>query len=212
MRTASGNKDKLSKRIFEVRSGHLPSHHEAIGAIKRAIKNASLQGSVVVSEGANTMDVTRVALDDISEPCKRLDAGRWGTMGAGLGMAIAAATIKPNETVICIEGDSAFGFSGMELETMVRYKCKVVVIVFNNGGIYTGARDNATAFSPSIRHDELIKAFGGLGLSTQGGDAHAVQRVVSNAFDRVKAGQYPVLVDVIIDPKSGTLSGSISRL
>lgn len=50
----------------------------------------------------------------------RLDAGTWGTMGVGLGYAIAAAAVRPGRLVVAVEGDSAFGFSGMEVETIVR--------------------------------------------------------------------------------------------
>ena len=212
VRNAVLKREKLVQTLSQIRTGQLPSHYEGIGAIKRAIFEARLEDSVIVSEGANTMDVARVALDSISSPCRRLDAGRWGTMGSGLGMTIAAATVKPDDIVICIQGDSAFGFSGMELETLVRYKCRAVVLVFNNGGIYTGIRNNSTAFTPNTQHDMLMKSFGGVGLSTGGGDAHAVYMSVLRAFDLVKHGQYPVLVDIIIDPKSGTVSGSLSRL
>ena len=50
-----------------------------------------------------------------------MDAGTWGTMGVGLGYAIAAATARPDRLSIAVEGDSAFGFSGMECETICRY-------------------------------------------------------------------------------------------
>ena len=70
----------------------------------------------------------------------RLDAGTFGTMGVGLGFAIAAAVYcrdhEPESRVICVEGDSAFGFSGMEVETMMRQKLPVVLVIFNNNGIY----------------------------------------------------------------------------
>lgn len=73
-------------------------------------------------------------------PRTRLDAGTWGTMGVGLGYAIAAAVTHPGELVVAVEGDSAFGFSGMECETIARYKLPIVIVVFNNGGIYGGDR------------------------------------------------------------------------
>lgn len=60
----------------------------------------------------------------------------------GPGFAIAAAIFcrdhYPGKRVICVEGDSAFGFSGMEIETMVRYNLPIVIVVVNNGGIYGG--------------------------------------------------------------------------
>ena len=70
----------------------------------------------------------------------RLDAGTFGTMGVGPGFAIAAAVYcrdyEPASRVICVEGDSAFGFSGMEVETMIRQKLPIIVVIFNNNGIY----------------------------------------------------------------------------
>lgn len=96
---------------------------------------------IIVSEGANTMDIGRSMLPN-RLPRHRLDAGTFGTMGVGLGFAIAAALycrdFAPGKRVVCVEGDSAFGFSGMEIETMVRYKLPVVIVVVNNSGIYGG--------------------------------------------------------------------------
>lgn len=91
--------------------------------------------------GANTMDIGRTMLHNLL-PRHRLDAGTFGTMGVGPGFAIAAALFCrdrfPDKRVICVEGDSAFGFSGMEIETMFRYQLPIVIIIVNNGGIYSG--------------------------------------------------------------------------
>ena len=69
-----------------------------------------------------------------------MDAGTFGTMGVGPGFAIAAAVYcrdhEPESRVVCVEGDSAFGFSGMEVETMMRQKLPIVLVIFNNNGIY----------------------------------------------------------------------------
>lgn len=97
--------------------------------------------ALIVSEGANTMDIGRTMLHN-TLPRHRLDAGTFGTMGVGPGFAIAAALYCrdkfPGKKIICVEGDSAFGFSGMEIETMVRYQLPIVVVILNNGGIYSG--------------------------------------------------------------------------
>lgn len=102
--------------------------------------------AIIVSEGANTMDIGRSMLLN-TLPRHRLDAGTFGTMGVGPGFAIAAALYCrdnfPNKRVICVEGDSAFGFSGMEIETMVRYKLPITIVIVNNNGIY-GGFDNET--------------------------------------------------------------------
>jgi 2-hydroxyacyl-CoA lyase 1 len=74
---------------------------------------------VVVSEGANTMDVGRPVLVQ-NAPRTRLDAGTWGTMGIGLGYCIAAAVAEPEWLVVAVEGDSGFGFGAMEVEVRIQ--------------------------------------------------------------------------------------------
>ncbi|XP_022916626.1 2-hydroxyacyl-CoA lyase 1 [Onthophagus taurus] len=105
------------------------------------LQEAIPDNSIIVSEGANTMDIGRsILLNNL--PRHRLDAGTFGTMGVGLGFAIAAALYcrdyAPKKRVICVEGDSAFGFSGMEIETMFRHKLPIVLVIVNNSGIYNG--------------------------------------------------------------------------
>ena len=87
------------------------------------------------------MDIGRTILLN-RLPRHRLDAGTFGTMGVGPAYAIAAALYcrdhEPNKRVVCVEGDSAIGFSGMEVETMLRYNLPIIVVVVNNNGIYSG--------------------------------------------------------------------------
>lgn len=110
-------------------------------AVFHHIQQIIPKDAIIVSEGANTMDIGRTILHN-TLPRHRLDAGTFGTMGVGPGFAIAAALYCrdncPDKRVICVEGDSAFGFSGMEVETMFRYKLPIVIIIVNNGGIYSG--------------------------------------------------------------------------
>ena len=93
-----------------------------------------------MNEGANTLDFAR-SIIDMYQPRKRLDVGTWGVMGIGMGFAVAAA-IETGKPVLAVEGDSAFGFSGMEVETICRYDLPVCVVVFNNNGIYRGTDVN----------------------------------------------------------------------
>ena len=114
-------------------------------AVFKNLQDLLPRNATIVTEGANTMDIGRTYLaNDL--PRHRLDAASFGTMGVGPGFAIASALYtrdyEPESRVICIEGDSAFGFSGMELETIVRYNLPVVVIVVNNNGIYGGLDDD----------------------------------------------------------------------
>jgi oxalyl-CoA decarboxylase len=130
---------------------------------------ADKAGIYVVNEGANTLDFGRNIID-MHEPRKRLDSGTWGVMGIGMGYAIGAAVVS-GKPVVAIEGDSAFGFSGMEIETICRYHFPIVVVVFNNGGIYRGdevnrsgrADPSPTVLMKNARYDKLIEAFDGTG-------------------------------------------------
>ena len=112
--------------------------HGALGALRTVIKERP--DAILVNEGANTLDLARGVID-MYQPRKRLDVGTWGVMGIGMGFAIAAA-IETGKPVLAVEGDSAFGFSGMEVETICRYNLPVCVVVFNNNGIYRGTDVN----------------------------------------------------------------------
>ncbi len=166
----------------------------------------------VVNEGANTLDFGRDIID-IHEPRKRLDSGTWGVMGIGLGYAIGAA-VTSGQSVVAVEGDSAFGFSGMELETICRYGLPIVVVVFNNGGIYRGDDVNRgggsdpapTVLMKDARYDRVIEAFGGKGY-------HAVDpKGLANALTEALASGKPAVINCVIDPAAGTESGHISNL
>ncbi|KAG5290803.1 2-hydroxyacyl-CoA lyase [Histoplasma capsulatum G186AR] len=108
------------------------------------------EGNIVyVSEGANTMDISRSAFT-LEHPRQRLDAGTNATMGVGLGYIVAAHAAynipsSPGSThvhtpkkIVALEGDSAFGFSAMEVETLARHRIPALIFVMNNSGIYHG--------------------------------------------------------------------------
>ena len=162
----------------------------------------------VVNEGANTLDFGRNIID-MYEPRKRLDSGTWGIMGIGMGYAIGAAVVS-GKPVVAIEGDSAFGFSGMEIETICRYQLPVVILVFNNGGIYhgdkIGSAPSPTGFVQNARYDMLIGAFGGTGYHVT--DTSSLTKALTDALGTGK----PALINVVIDPTAGTESGHIQNL
>jgi oxalyl-CoA decarboxylase len=134
-------------------------------------------------------------------------------MGIGMGTAIAAA-IETGNPVLAIEGDSAFGFSGMEVETICRYNLPICIVVFNNSGIYRGSDVNSsgsddvapTVFVKEARYDMMMEAFGGTGVVARSPDE--LSRAVNAAMDSGK----PTLVNAIIDPNAGTESGRIGNL
>ncbi len=184
--------------------------YSALGAIRGVLED--MPDVYLVNEGANTLDITRNVID-MHSPRKRLDCGTWGVMGIGMGYAIGAA-VTSGEPVVAIEGDSAFGFSGMELETICRYGLPIVTIIFNNGGIYKGDdvnRSGGTDPSPTVfiknaRYEKLLEAFGGLGdyVTTPAG--------LTKALVGALASRKPALINCVIDPTAGTESGHIQNL
>jgi len=184
--------------------------HSALGALRTIIKERP--DVTLVNEGANTLDFARTIID-MYQPRKRLDVGTWGVMGIGMGSAIAAA-VETHKPVLAIEGDSAFGFSGMEIETICRYNLPICVVVLNNGGIYRGTDINkgndgdvaTTVFVENSRYDKIIEAFGGVGIQVT--TPAQLSLAVNNALDSGK----PTLVNAMIDPSAGTESGRIGKL
>ena len=183
--------------------------HGALGRLKRVF--ADHPDAILVNEGANTLDFAR-SIIDMAKPRKRLDVGTWGVMGIGMGTAIAA-TVETGHPVVAVEGDSAFGFSGMEVETICRYGLPVCVVVFNNSGIYrgtdadpTGRDPGTTVFVRESRYDLKMQAFGGEGITARSPDD--LERAVRDAI----ASGKPTLVNAIIDPEAGTESGRIGNL
>jgi oxalyl-CoA decarboxylase len=184
--------------------------HSALRSIRDVLKTRP--DINVVNEGANTLDFAR-SIIDMYEPRKRFDSGTWGIMGIGMGYAIGAA-VTSGKPVVAIEGDSAFGFSGMELETICRYELPVVTIVFNNNGVYrgtdvnpTGGKDVApTVFVKNARYDKMIEAFGGVGYHVTNPEE------MTKALTEAIASGKPTLINAVIDETAGTESGRLTNL
>ena len=169
----------------------------------RDLREAMPPDGIIVSEGANTMDIGRTQLPNL-EPRTRLDAGTYGTMGVGLGFAVAAAVTNPGRPVVALEGDSAFGFSGMEMETICRYNLPITVVIFNNGGIVAGMVKPLRpgeqlppyALSRTARYEQLAEAFGGAG--------YYVEKPVDlrPALDKAISSGGPSVVNVLLDARA----------
>jgi oxalyl-CoA decarboxylase len=185
-------------------------YHSALRVLRDVIKERP--DTILVNEGANTLDQARGVID-IYQPRKRLDVGTWGVMGIGMGFAVAAA-VETGKPVLAIVGDSAFGFSAVEIETVCRYNLPVCVVVFNNDGIYRGDHVNPgggsdpaiTAFVKGARYDTMITAFGGVGANVTTPDA------LKAAVDAAIASGKPTLINAVIDPAAGSESGNIGNL
>jgi oxalyl-CoA decarboxylase len=201
------NLASMSKRLDD--DAHPMRFYGALRAVRDVLRERP--DVYVVNEGANALDIARNVID-MQRPRHRLDSGTWGVMGIGMGYAIAAA-VETGAPVVAIEGDSAFGFSGMDLETICRYQLPVTVVVLNNGGVYRGDEagtasgdPSPTKLAPSAHHERLIEAFGGTGFrATTPGELAAA---LAKALDSGR----PALVDCVLDPNAGTESGHIAHL
>ena len=167
------------------------------------IREWASEDAIIIGEGANTMDIGRTQLPNAA-PRLRLDAGTYGTMGIGMGFAIAAAVVHPERPIISVSGDSAIGFSGMEIETACRYNLPVKIVVLNNGGIGSGIEAMPTdgPIPPRIltigaRYDLMMEAFGGKGFYIE--DPNELR----GALDSAMAFDGPALVNVKLHPQAG---------
>ena len=202
--------DNVAKMAPRLKNNNNPmDYHGALGALRDIIRERP--DTMLVNEGANTLDFAR-SIIDIYQPRKRIDVGTWGIMGIGMGYSVAAA-VETGKPVLAVCGDSAFGFSGMEIETVCRYQLPVCVVVFNNNGIYRGTDTNPagtgpawTTFVKDSHYEMMAQAFGGVGVRVTSPDE--LSRAVKAALDSGK----PTLINAIIDEKAGTESGRIGNL
>jgi oxalyl-CoA decarboxylase len=183
--------------------------HSALNVVRDIVK--ANPDAILVNEGANALDFTR-SIVDMYKPRKRIDVGTWGIMGIGMGYCVAAA-VATKQQVIAIEGDSAFGFSGMEVETICRYDLPVCIVIMNNNGVYKGTdvdptgRDPApTVFVKGARYDKIIEAFGGKGVNA------TTPAELRQAMEEAIRTRKPTLINAVIDETAGTESGRITSL
>ena len=183
--------------------------YNALGAIHSVLQeNPEVY---VVNEGANALDLARNVID-MELPRHRLDTGTWGVMGIGMGYAIAAA-VETGSPVVAIEGDSAFGFSGMEIETICRYRLPVTVVILNNGGVYRGDEVPATGSGSGADGAERAGSSRAdrRGVRRQGISRHDTGRTAVGAGRGDRVGG-PSIIDCELDPAAGVESGHLASL
>ena len=207
----ASNDAKMRRRLAD--DPHPMRFYNALGAIRSVLQ--SNPEVYVVNEGANALDLARNVID-MEAPRHRLDTGTWGVMGIGMGYAIAAA-VETGKPVVAIEGDSAFGFSGMEIETICRYRLPVTVVILNNGGVYRGDEVTAataasgtdpapTVLNARARHELIAEAFGGKGY-------HVTKpSELKSALTEALASNGPSIIDCELDPAAGVESGHLASL
>ena len=211
MATVAKKRDEnVAKMAPKLMNNNVPmDYHGALGVIKQVMTERP--DTMFVNEGANTLDLAR-GIVDIFKPRKRIDVGTWGIMGIGMGYCVAAA-VETGHKVLAVEGDSAFGFSGMETETIARYNLPVCIVIFNNDGIYRGTDKNdvssdpaTTVFVKGARYDKMMEGFGGVGVNATSPDE--LRQAINAALDSGK----PTLINAVIDPAAGSESGRIGNL
>ena len=201
---------KFEARLKEASTASPMNHWTALSAIKPILE--SNPDVILVNEGANTLDDTRDTVD-MSVPRHRIDCASWSIMGMGMGSTIGAA-VATGKPVVAIEGDSAFGFSGMDFATICRYDLPCTVVIFNNGGIYNGVGVNpsgASAPAPTTldinaRYDKLGDAFGAKTYYV------TTPQELTTALTEAIASRKPCLIDVQLAADSGAESGHIGYL
>ncbi len=201
---------KFADRLKAASSLSPMTHWTALSAIKPILE--SNPDVILVNEGANTLDDTRDTVD-MSLPRHRVDCASWSIMGMGMGSTIGAA-VSTGKSVVAIEGDSAFGFSGMDFATICRYKLPCTVVVFNNGGIYNGVGVNPggqdapapTTLDIHARYDKIGDAFGAKTYYV------STPQELSEALKEAIASKAPALIDVQLAADSGKESGHIGYL
>ena len=222
------NEEKAAKKAAVAK---VPMTYERVFDIIRKtlnkLSNPEDGDIVYVSEGANAMDISR-SIFTMEHPRIRLDAGTYATMGVGLGYAIAAYAAynfsnpegsagKPgHKKIVAIEGDSAFGFSAIEVETMCRYQMDVLIFVINNSGLYRGDGDSAEKWQERQKVTIAGGTASGKGLSALslgyetdyqkvaelGGGIGIVVRTpeeLKEATERGYNARMPVVVNVLVD-------------
>lgn len=188
----------------------LPMNYYSPISIVQEVLAKDFRDAIIVSEGANTMDIGRTILLNYL-PRSRLDAGIYGAMGPALGQAVAAQIVHPDRKVVCLLGDSSFGFSAMEIETLCRYRMPVVIVIISNSGIglgvpiqgdtlaerLQGASPNSLGGGDEGRYDKMMQAFGGKGYNVEKHDD--IEPYLRDALMQ----NVPSIINIPINPFAG---------
>ncbi|MDE7092761.1 MAG: oxalyl-CoA decarboxylase, partial [Muribaculaceae bacterium] len=201
---------KFQARLTDALSASPMNHWSAIAAIKPVLE--SNPDVILINEGANTLDDTRDSVD-MALPRHRIDCASWSIMGMGMGSTIGAA-VATGKSVVAVEGDSAFGFSGMDFATICRYQLPCTVVIFNNGGIYNGIgvdpsgknEPAPTTLDINARYDKIGEAFGAANYYV------TTPAELTKALTDSIASKKPAIINVQLAADSGKESGHIGSL
>jgi acetolactate synthase I/II/III large subunit len=157
--------------------------------------------AIVIGDGGDYVSYAGRVIDSYEPGCW-LDPGPFGCLGTGAGYALAAKLARPERQVVLLVGDGAFGFSGMDFDTLARHRVNVVGVMGNNGiwalekhpMEFLYGYSVAAELRPETRYDEVVEALGGHG--------ELVKRPedMRPALERAFAAGKPALVNVLTDP------------
>lgn len=205
---------KFAERLKTASTAQPMNHWSALSAVKPILE--ANPDVILINEGANTLDDTRDAVD-MSLPRHRVDCATWAIMGMGMGSAVGAA-VATGKSVVAIEGDSAFGFSGMDFATICRFKLPVTVVIFNNGGIYNNMGVNPST-DPAIEHDPAPTTLDLAARYDKMGEVFGAKNYyvttpdqLSGALREAIASKAPAIIDVQLAGDAGKESGHIGYL
>lgn len=205
---------KFADRLKTASTKQPMDHWSALSAVKPILE--ANPDVILINEGANTLDDTRDAVD-MALPRHRVDCATWAIMGMGMGSAVGAA-VATGKSVVAIEGDSAFGFSGMDFATICRFKLPVTVVIFNNGGIYNNIGVNPstdpaiekdpapTTLDLAARYDKMGEVFGAKNYYV------TTPAELTAALTEAIASKAPAIIDVQLAGDAGKESGHIGYL
>jgi acetolactate synthase-1/2/3 large subunit len=157
--------------------------------------------AIVIGDGGDFVSYAGRVIDSYAPGCW-LDPGPFGCLGAGPGYALAAKLAHPQRQVVLLLGDGAFGFAGMEFDTLARHGVNVVGVMGNNGiwalekhpMEFLYGYSVAADLRPATRYDQVVQALGGHG--------ELVERPadLAGALERAFGAGKPALVNVLTDP------------
>jgi thiamine pyrophosphate-dependent acetolactate synthase large subunit-like protein len=187
----------LDKRAQEKAAALLNSDAIPIHPLRlcKEVRDFMDRDAIIVVDGHEILNFARQSIPTFV-PGHRVNAGPNGCMGVAVPFGLGAKVAKPNTQVIVLSGDGSFGFNGMELDTMMRHKIPVLIVVSNNGGWASVGGMSAGRDLEFSRYDKMAEVFGAHGEFVE------KPQDIRPALERANASGKPAVVNVITDPKA----------
>src|SRR5882672_1441264 len=201
--------DAQARLMAERLPDDVPISHYRLGHEIAAVVDAE---TTVVGDGGDVVGCASKIVA-LSRPGQWLDPGPFGCLGVGPSFAIAAKLLRPEQRVLLIAGDGAFGLNGMELETAVRFKLPMTVVVGNDGGwgqirnpqlSFFGAERQVATSLPFTRFDKMVEALGGKGVQV------TEPKQLRPALERAMGSTEVTCINVVLDPGAYRRTGQVS--